>query len=200
MKLINVRCPNLFCVAAGSMTIGLGAWCYFGLHSTGGALALLGLGVAIASVLGVLLGSRLSPTHDGGAPGARPPTAPGSAPAAHILLVEDEVQVQRVVERALTGHGYTVTSAKSGRDAIEILERESGVDLVLTDFLMPEMSGDQLARELERRHCGVKVAFMSGSTGNVYGSSRPDDRLVLEKPFTRNALIEHVEAALRARG
>lgn len=115
---------------------------------------------------------------------------------AHILLVEDEQHVRKIVARTLTRQGYSVTSAANGRDAIAVLDDRSDIDLVLTDVVMPEVGGDELATELARRHGQLRVTFMSGYTGRA-DAKFPDGAAVLEKPFTRAQLLEHVEAALR---
>ncbi len=85
-----------------------------------------------------------------------------------ILLVEDEQQVREVISSILTRHGYNVLAAGSPSQALEIestYDRE--IHLVLTDLVMPEMNGRQLADEILRRRPTVRVAFMSGYTGDV---------------------------------
>jgi len=79
-----------------------------------------------------------------------------------VLVVDDEAAVLRFVETALKRFGYTVTTADSGARAIEVFEREGAFDLLLTDFIMPQMSGDKLARALRARQPWLKVLYFTG--------------------------------------
>lgn len=119
-----------------------------------------------------------------------------------ILLVEDEPSVKRTIARILTGAGYHVLQAADGTEALTIAERHTEmIDLLLTDYLMPGVTGDELAREVQARRPEVRVLLMSGYLGNradqqmLQGSSAA----LLPKPFTANSLMSRVREALDTR-
>ena len=77
-----------------------------------------------------------------------------------ILVADDDEGVRKLVTLSLGAAGYTVISARNGKDALELLEREA-VDLVITDLTMPEMDGKELSAEVRKRY-GVPVVLVSG--------------------------------------
>ncbi len=110
-----------------------------------------------------------------------------------ILTVEDEPEVLDVVRAMLMAAGHTVFTAASGREALEIFDREP-VDLIVTDLGMPGMTGVALATELKRRRA-VPVVLLTGWADELDG--RPADvDVVLAKPFTRERLLEGVARAV----
>ncbi len=116
-----------------------------------------------------------------------------------LLLVEDEAAVRTSARRLLERHGYTVLEARHGGDALRLAE-ESGrtVDLVLTDLVMPEMGGRELAERLRAHQPGLKVLFMSGYTEKALtpdGIMPPHTGLV-EKPFTVEQLMRRLREVL----
>lgn len=130
------------------------------------------------------------------APVARIET-PAVAPAARsgggetILVVEDEVVVRALVREILEEQGYRVLEANGGRDALALADEGRGFDLVLTDVVMPELGGLELAQELARLRPGCPVIAMSGSPGE-----ERDGLAFLQKPFTHETLTRAVRAAL----
>ncbi|HOW89272.1 MAG TPA: PAS domain S-box protein [Elusimicrobiales bacterium] len=108
-----------------------------------------------------------------------------------VLLVEDEEGLRRFVERVLRTCGYTVISAVDGRHAIAEAERRGApVDLLLTDVVMPGMSGRELAQELARRKLARRTLYMSGYAEDAvvdHGVLAPDIAFMY-KPFTAQAL------------
>ncbi|MGH7498752.1 MAG: MASE1 domain-containing protein [Gemmatimonadales bacterium] len=118
-----------------------------------------------------------------------------------ILVVEDEEMVRQVAGRALADAGYTVREARSGKEALELLARGDGrIDLVLTDVVMPGMSGKDLAASLATLVPGVPVLFTSGYTdGEIVrrGLLAPDAAFV-QKPFTPDRLVRAVRERLSA--
>jgi CheY-like chemotaxis protein len=110
-----------------------------------------------------------------------------------ILLVEDEEGVRRITARILTESGYTVLSAAHPREALAILG-EGPVDLVLTDVVMPGMSGGMLVARMREDAPRLRAVFMSGYTDRP--DALPRDADFIAKPFTRQALLERVAQAL----
>jgi CheY-like chemotaxis protein len=135
------------------------------------------------------------------APSATP--APATAAAVpdgagrSVLVVEDEPALARVVARILTDAGYRVQVATGGPEALA-LAADQDCDLVLTDVIMPEMSGRRLAELLRERRPGLPVLYMSGYSNGLLGTTHILDPGVelLEKPFTAVELLTKVGAVL----
>ncbi|HTT66690.1 MAG TPA: ATP-binding protein [Gemmatimonadales bacterium] len=130
---------------------------------------------------------------------AEEPARAGASAGETILLVEDEPALRRAATRVLAKSGYRVLTAGDGRDAIDLLEHEPRVDLVITDVVMPRLGGNELIRELRERGRHVRVLFTSGYPG------RGDEREEMEpgfpfltKPWTIPELLGAVRAALDA--
>ena len=118
-----------------------------------------------------------------------------------LLLVEDEAAVRSSVRRLLEWHGYTVLEARNGTDALRVYETyEGGIDLVLTDLVMPEMGGHELVERLRARRPGLRVLFMSGYAERAFISngSIPQGTGYLEKPFTVETLMRRLREVLDA--
>ena len=118
-----------------------------------------------------------------------------------VLLVEDEAPVRDIVRRALGGAGYTVLVARDGREAQVIGEEHLGkIDLVLTDMILPGISGRDLAMEFRRKRPDLKVVIMSGYTGEGYPAldALPPGIGYLEKPFALADLRRKVRETLDA--
>ena len=115
-----------------------------------------------------------------------------------ILVVEDENAIRKLVCSMLLQGGYTVCEASDGHEAFELMQaRLKPVDLVLTDIIMPQMSGTELAQRLTETHPSVPVLFMSGfcedpAVQNVECASAR----FLAKPFSSNALLDKVRVVL----
>ncbi|HWE77888.1 MAG TPA: response regulator [Pseudolabrys sp.] len=115
-----------------------------------------------------------------------------------ILLVEDEEGLRALNARGLASRGYTVLEASNGVEAIEVLEREGHVDLVVSDVVMPEMDGPSLLKELRRRDPNVKVIFVSGYAEEAFAKNLPSQEqyAFLAKPFTLKQLVAEVKKTL----
>jgi two-component system, cell cycle sensor histidine kinase and response regulator CckA len=135
----------------------------------------------------------------------RPETAAVASPAAAgtetVLLVEDDDNVRRLLTHVLQKRGYKVLDASSGEEALRIFEmRKAEIHLVLTDMVMPRMSGRELAERLRQARPEVKVIFMSGYTDDVLvrtGALSPGMSF-LQKPLRPDALAAKVREALDA--
>jgi two-component system, cell cycle sensor histidine kinase and response regulator CckA len=116
-----------------------------------------------------------------------------------ILLTDDEAGVRLPLRRILEDSGYRVVEAGGGEEALAVAEGLDGpIHLLLTDVVMPGMSGDELARKLEESRPKMKVLFMSGyspeavlTNGNLLPGSS-----FLAKPFTASDLVARVQQTL----
>jgi PAS domain S-box-containing protein len=112
--------------------------------------------------------------------------------AGSVLVIDDDLQVRGVVHRVLTSAGYRVTTAASGQDALALLnEPDVAADLVLTDVVMPGLTGNAFVAQLRAQHPGMKILFMSGyERPQDAGEIWPGPGLeVIRKPFSRAALL-----------
>jgi PAS domain S-box-containing protein len=119
-----------------------------------------------------------------------------------VLLVEDEQEVRKIARQSLERHGYQVLEAINGQDAIRLAEMYSGqIDLLVTDVVMPGMSGGQLAETLCARRPSLRVLFMSGYNDDAvvrHGILDGHDAF-LQKPFTPMVLGQRVRDLLDTR-
>jgi signal transduction histidine kinase len=116
-----------------------------------------------------------------------------------ILLVEDEGDVRELTREILEMAGYTVLEAPRGDEALRLChESARPIDLLLTDVVMPQMSGPELARAVAELRPGTKVVYMSGYTDDSLGHHGvlDPDIILLPKPFTPELLLSHVRLAL----
>ncbi|MFY9685374.1 MAG: response regulator [Pseudolabrys sp.] len=115
-----------------------------------------------------------------------------------ILLVEDEDGLRALNARGLTSRGYTVLEASNGVEAIEAFDKHGGVDLVVSDVVMPEMDGPTLLKELRRRDQNVKIIFVSGYAEEAFSKNLPSQEqyAFLAKPFTLKQLVAEVKKRL----
>jgi signal transduction histidine kinase/ActR/RegA family two-component response regulator len=118
-----------------------------------------------------------------------------------ILVVEDEREVRATSVAALQELGYKTLEAASGQEALSVIEGASGVDLLFTDIVMPEMSGRQLAEAVLRIRPTIKVLYTTGYTRNAIVHNGVVDSNVsfLAKPFSIDALARKVRAVLDAK-
>jgi PAS domain S-box-containing protein len=116
-----------------------------------------------------------------------------------VLLVEDEVVVRRLAKEILKHHGYRVLEAADAREALRIAQQERGpIHLLLTDVIMPLMSGRELVEQLRQSRPETRVIYMSGYTDDVlaYRGDLGSDINFLQKPFAPEALAKKVREAL----
>jgi len=157
--------------------------------------------VAIQSVLGD--GTTVSiylPRHAGEARAAvRAPagaTPKASAEVGTILVVEDDPRVRAATGTALTELGYPAILCGSGPEAIDQLEERDDIGLVITDVVMPGMTGPELAGQIRATHPEVGLLFVTGYVGEAGEAESFKGSEVLRKPFTLRALAEALEAAV----
>jgi CheY-like chemotaxis protein len=116
-----------------------------------------------------------------------------------VLIVEDEQMVRELVTEILEAEGYEVMASHLGHDALRLSSEFPGaLDLLITDVVMPEMSGRELAERLLKQHPETKLLFISGYTDDAimrYGISEAE-MAFLQKPFTPDELIRKVREIL----
>jgi two-component system, cell cycle sensor histidine kinase and response regulator CckA len=130
------------------------------------------------------------------APATSAPVVPGRET---VLLAEDDPLVRLLARKVLEKAGYTVLVAASGADALTLAEGHAGaIDLLVTDVVMPEMSGRDLMRRLTQRHDGIKVLYVTGYADEAvahHGVLDPGTAF-LPKPFTPDRLTRKVREVL----
>ncbi len=116
-----------------------------------------------------------------------------------VLVVEDEDGMRALTERILRNAGYTVLTAENGEDALALFEKHGGrVDLLVTDVVMPQMSGREIAGQLARSNPSLKVLYMSGYTDEIidrHGVLESGVRLI-GKPFAAAEMTRRVRMVL----
>ena len=130
-------------------------------------------------------------------PLAAAPVAP--PPGVRVLLVEDDPGVRGLMAELLQGAGYAVSSAARPSEALAIAS-ETAFDMLITDIIMPEMSGRELAQAIAGERPGLPVVFVSGYAGDAiarHGGIGPGEWF-LQKPFGEADLLQLVGAALSA--
>ena len=138
--------------------------------------------------------------EEAAAPAPAKPEAPASITGSEtILLVEDEESVRRLARAFLENRGYTVLEARDGAHAVEICEqRSASIHLMVTDVVMPKMSGHELAQRVAPLRPEMRVLFVSGYTGDALtqqGGLGPRAAF-LEKPFGPGDLVKKVRQVL----
>jgi PAS domain S-box-containing protein len=118
-----------------------------------------------------------------------------------VLVVEDEPALAHSVARILSGAGYRAISANGGTEALA-LDTTHGCDLLLTDLVMPEMSGRRVAELLTERHPGLPVLYMSGYASGLLDTAHMLEHgiVFIEKPFTARLLLSEVNNVFSAAG
>ena len=130
------------------------------------------------------------------APRADEPAVVTAAPEPKsVLVIDDDPDVRGFIVEALEEQGYTVREAADGREGIAEAARETP-DLIVLDFIMPGLSGAEVARQLRERSPGLPILFVSGYSETEAVKSTAPDAPLLAKPFRAEALQKAVRAAL----
>ncbi len=125
--------------------------------------------------------------------------APAATGTGTILLVEDELNVRELVRKVLLRQGYQVLAAEHGQDALEVVARHQGpIHLVLTDVIMPYLSGPELVERIRSHQPMIRVIYMSGYTDQVLvqRDALGPEATLLPKPFATRELLRTVRDAL----
>jgi len=133
------------------------------------------------------------------APVTKPPTGSPARGQETLLLVEDEPLILRMAKRVLSDLGYTVLIASDGHEALEVLARHAGdVQLLITDVVMPKMSGRELAARATALRPDIRVLYSSGYAADAIGDDGvlADGINFLAKPYVPSRLADAVRAVL----
>jgi len=177
-----------FFTTKGSRHRGLGlAWVYGIITNHGGAVSISSEPGQGASVRMYLPATRKIVRAA--------PAAPGDLSGTQtILFVDDEDLLLTMGQMILSSYGYTVLTASSGQKALEILAKsKKKIDLVITDLVMPNMSGRELSEEILRVAPGTRILW---SSGYVRSSGAEEHERYLQKPFTSQDLLRKVKEVL----
>jgi two-component system cell cycle response regulator CpdR len=122
---------------------------------------------------------------------------PSRLPVKRILLAEDDESMRGFLERALSKAGYEVTSFANGKEAHERLQEEP-FTLLLTDIVMPQMDGIELARRAAELDPNLKIMFITGFAAVTLNTNSrpPKDARVLSKPFHLKDLVREIDRLL----
>jgi DNA-binding NtrC family response regulator len=109
-----------------------------------------------------------------------------------ILLIEDEPGLRAAAREFLELKGYTVLEASSGTDAVRIAnDYKLPIQVVLTDLVMPGMSGTEAVKEIKQRHVNARVVYMSGYTDRALSpEAMADGAVFIQKPFSLDSLAQ----------
>ncbi|GAA4600877.1 PAS domain S-box-containing protein [Actinoplanes octamycinicus] len=177
---------------------GLGLATVYGIITEAGGSINLYSEPGVGTTFRIYLPLVESPTEttDGADRRTDPPRGDGRT----VLVVEDEVALSRIITRILTENDYRVLTAADGTTALSMY-RQHGCDLLLTDVIMPGMSGPRLAELLHEHRPDLPVIYMSGYSNGLLGTTHvlEEDIAFLEKPFTAADLL-HKVAATRTAG
>ncbi len=119
------------------------------------------------------------------------------APPRRVMVVDDEMGIRSLMRKVLHRAGYEVLEAGSAREALDAIQ-DHPVDLLLTDVVMPEVSGRELAEQVVELHPSTRVLYVSGFTAetSVETGNFPPGSQLLQKPFTLAALLRKVKEVL----
>jgi CheY-like chemotaxis protein len=115
-------------------------------------------------------------------------------PSVSVLVVDDEQLVRKFVERVLGEAGYTITSASDGPEAIDVAATLEDFDILVTDLMMPQMTGDELARRLRVGRPSLKVLYLTGFSDRLFKEKVTlwADEAFLDKPCSVKGLLQAV--------
>jgi hypothetical protein len=177
---------------------GLGLATVYGIVNQAGGMVDLESDLGTGTTVTILLPSATSAIQQTDAPRRATRRSHGGET---ILVVEDEDLVLDVARRILTRHGYRVLAARGGSEALELIHEHRGrIDLLLTDVVMPGLTGKQVAERVSELRPNIRVLYMSGYPESVITSQGVVQRGIhlVSKPFVATDLLDHVRATLDA--
>jgi two-component system cell cycle sensor histidine kinase/response regulator CckA len=119
----------------------------------------------------------------------------------NVLVVDDEEPVRRFVGRVLSEAGYKITLASDGPDAIRVAAEHGPFEILVTDLMMPEMTGDELGRRLRSNEPRLKVLYLTGFSDRLFKEKATlwEDEAYLDKPCTVKGLQQAVSLLVYGR-
>jgi CheY-like chemotaxis protein len=123
-----------------------------------------------------------------------PKLPPATPDVVSVLIVDDEEPVARFVHRVLKEVGFKTMVARSGAEAIGIVEKSGGIDILVTDVMMPQMCGDEVARRLRQSEPELKVLYLTGYSDALFKEKVTlwDGEAFLDKPCSVKGLVQAV--------
>ena len=120
---------------------------------------------------------------------------PAARPTLRVLVVDDEEPLRKFVDRVLREGGYQTAIASDGPEALTLAQGGQHFDILLTDVMMPEMSGDELARRLRQTEPSLKVLYLTGYSDRLFKekSTLWEDEAFLDKPCSVKGLLQAME-------
>jgi two-component system, cell cycle sensor histidine kinase and response regulator CckA len=111
-----------------------------------------------------------------------------------VLVVDDEEPVRKFVDRVLRDAGYDTQVAEGGADALQAAQKMEALDLLVTDVMMPQMTGDELARRLRQNEPSLKVLYLTGFADRLFKEKVTlwEDEAFLDKPCSVKGLQQAV--------
>ena len=115
-----------------------------------------------------------------------------------VLVVDDEELVRKFVDRVLRDAGYQTATASDGPDALEVAAKLETFDILVTDVMMPQMTGDELARRIRVTAPGIKVLYLTGFSDRLFKEKVTlwADEAFLDKPCSVTGLLQAVSLLL----
>jgi two-component system cell cycle sensor histidine kinase/response regulator CckA len=115
-----------------------------------------------------------------------------------VLVVDDEEPVRKFVDRVMRDAGYSTVQACDGVEALEVASKAGPVDILVTDVMMPQMLGDELARRLRQSEPGLKVLYLTGYSDRLFKEKVTlwVDEAYLDKPCSVKGLLQAVSLLL----
>ena len=117
------------------------------------------------------------------------------------LIVDDEELVRKFVERVLREAGYETATAGDGPEALQVIAEAGTFDILVTDVMMPQMTGDELARQIRASTPEIKVLYLTGFSDRLFKEKVTlwADEAFLDKPCSAQGLLEAVSLLLFGR-
>jgi len=118
-----------------------------------------------------------------------------------VLVVDDEEPVRKFVERVMREAGYETATASDGPEALDVAAKLETFDILVTDVMMPQMTGDELARRIRQSTPGIKVLYLTGFSDRLFKEKVTlwADEAFLDKPCSVKGLLEAVSLLLFGR-
>ena len=108
-----------------------------------------------------------------------------------ILVVDDEHKVRDIILRMLANEGYDVLEAQDGRQALDIVQKNSEIEIIITDIIMPEKEGLETISELKKKYSHIRILAISGAETNYLSVAKfMGADLTLRKPFSKQELMQ----------